>query len=232
MIDKRMRTVASIIFPAMLAIAALAALQQTARGAPPAEDDAAAKQKIFASQAWQQAMEGLNEWFTVQVIYPQREVPRLKNELVERVNKMSAPELRGYLADLQQKLKIMASPEAAKVRAYVGYNLSVASDAYAAQIRSRLPDVLNMNALQVQQALYAMQQEEASARASEAAFQTQRQEQVKMVQQWNQQTADAINAASAQMPSGGGYAPPVQPWQDVKPVYTPAPIYFGWGWPW
>ena len=133
-----------------LAIAALAARPQSARGAPPPTDDAAAKQKIFASPAWQQAMEGLNEWFTVQVIYPQREVPRLKNELVERVNKMSAPELRGYLADLEQKLKIMSSPEAAKVRAYTAYNLSVASDAYAAQIRSQLPDVLNMNALQVQ----------------------------------------------------------------------------------
>src|SRR6266566_4383065 len=85
------------------------------RGACAAEtDDSAAKQEIFASKAWQQAMAGLNEWLSVQVIYDQREVPQLKRDLVARLNKMSAPELRNYLADLQQKLAIMASPEAAE----------------------------------------------------------------------------------------------------------------------
>ena len=34
----------------------------------------------------------------------------VKRELVARLNKMTAPELRNYLADLQQKLAIMASP--------------------------------------------------------------------------------------------------------------------------
>jgi len=97
MIAARRSSHALLVFGALLAAATLVGRPLTARGAPPT-DDAAAKQKIFASPAWQQAMAELNEWFTVQVIYPQPEVPRLKNELVERINKMSAPELRGYLA--------------------------------------------------------------------------------------------------------------------------------------
>jgi hypothetical protein len=214
---------------------ALTAIDGSSRAARAAStDDDAAKQEIFASKAWQQAMAGLNEWLSVQVIYDQKEVPQLKRDLVARLNKMTAPELRNYLADLQQKLAIMASPEATEARSYIGYNLSVASDAYAAKIRRGLPDVLNMNALQVKQALYNLQQQQAATQANEAAFQQQRQTQLKLVQQWNQQTADASAAAAAQMNSwsGGGYSPAPPP-QNPMPTYNPAPIVTGYyGWPW
>ncbi len=221
----------SVIICLALAATAVGAHMQPARGADSYADEAAAKQKILESQAWQQAMEGLNAWLSVQVIYDQREVPQLKSELVARFDKMSAAELQNYLSDLQQKLAILASPEAIAARSYIGYNLSVASDAYAAKIRRGLPDVLNMNALQVKQALYNLQQQQAATKANQAAFDAQRQAQVKLVQQWTQQTADAQAAAAAQMnsaPSGGGYVPP----QNPMPTYNPAPIYTGWGWPW
>jgi hypothetical protein len=196
-------------------------------------DDDAAKQEIFASKAWQQAMAGLNEWLSAQVIYPQSEVPQLKRDVVEKCNKMTAPELRNYLADLQQKLALASSPDATELRSYIGYNLSVASDAYAAKIRRQLPDVLNMNALQVKQAIYNLQQQQAAVKSREAAFQDQRQTQLKLVQQWNQQTANASAAAAAQMNSwsGGGYAAPPPP-RNPMPTYNPAPIYWGFGWPW
>jgi hypothetical protein len=220
-------------------IAALIAISfsgspQFARAAESAADEAAAKQKIFESPAWQEAMAGLNAWFSVQVIYDQKEVPQLKRELVERFNKMSAAQLQNYLADLQEKLKILSSPEAVALRSDTAYNLSVASTAYAAKIRRSLPDVLNMNALQVKQALYNAEQQQAGVKARQAAFDQQRAAQVKLVQQWNQQTADAQAAAAAQMnsaPSGGGYAPPAIP-QNPMPTYNPAPIYWGWGFPW
>jgi hypothetical protein len=196
-------------------------------------DSEAAKQEIFASKAWQQAMAGLNEWLSAQVIYPQSEVPQLKRDVVEKCNKMTAPELRNYLADLQQKLALASSPDATELRSYIGYNLSVASDAYAAKIRRQLPDVLNMNALQVKQAIYNLQQQQAAVKSREAAFQDQRQTQLKLVQQWNQQTANASAAAAAQMNSwsGGGYAAPPPP-RNPMPTYNPAPIYWGFGWPW
>jgi hypothetical protein len=220
-----------VVLWAAVALASIDARSRSARAAD--TDDDAAKQEIFASKAWQQAMAGLNEWLSVQVIYDQKEVPQLKRDLVARLNKMTAPELRNYLADLQQKLAIMASPEATATRSYIGYNLSVASDAYAAKIRRGLPDVLNMNALQVKQALYNLEQQQAAVKSREAAFQEQRQTQLKLVQQWNQQTADASAAAAAQMNSwsGGGYSPAPPP-QNPMPTYNPAPIYYGYGWPW
>jgi hypothetical protein len=147
------------IISLLLAVAAIAGAVRLARAVDTAAEDKAAKQEIFASEAWQQAMAGLNTWFSVQVIYDQDEVPQLKRELVVRLDKMSASELRNYLSDLQQKLAIMSSPEAISIRSYIGYNLSVASDAFAAKIRGQLPDVLNMNALQVKQALYNLQQQ-------------------------------------------------------------------------
>jgi hypothetical protein len=219
----------------VLAIATIIAPHRAAL-ADDSSDSEAAKQEIFASKAWQQAMAGLNEWLSVQVIYPQSEVPQLKREVVEKCNKMTAPELRAYLADLQQKLSLVSTPEATEIRSYIGYNLSVASDAYAAKIRRQLPDVLNMNALQVKQAMYNLQQQQAAVKSREAAFQDQRKTQLKLVQQWNQQTADASAAAAAQMNSwsGGGYTSPAPP-RNPMPTYNPAPIYFGYGyggWPW
>ncbi len=213
-------------------MAALLATGRVALAADPTDDEAA-KQEVFASKAWQQAMAGLNEWLSVQVIYPQSEVPQLKRDVVDKCNKMTATELRNYLADLQQKLALVSSPEAISLRSYIGYNLSVASDAYAAKIRRQLPDVLNMNALQVRQAMYDLEQQQAGVKAREAAFQQQRQTQLKLVQQWNQQTADASAAAAAQAASlsGGGYASPPPP-RNPMPTYNPAPIYYGYGWPW
>jgi hypothetical protein len=223
--------------PIVWLVVASVAIGGTARSAHSADtaagDDEAAKQEIFASKAWQQAMAGLNEWFSVQVIYDQKEVPQLKREVVDKCNKMTAPELRNYLADLQQKLALVSSPETTELRSYIGYNLSVASDAYAAKIRRQLPDVLNMNALQVKQAIYNLQQQQAGVKAREQAFQQQRETQLKLVQQWNKQTADASAAAAAQMNSwsGGGYSPP-PPLRNPMPTYNPAPIITGYyAWP-
>ncbi len=225
------KTFWSVVWIALV-IAAIVALRREARAAD-TTDDEAAKQEIFASKAWQQAMAGLNEWLSVQVIYDQKEVPQLKREVVEKCDKMTASELRNYLADLQQKLQLVSSPEAISLRSYIGYNLSVASDAYAAKIRRQLPDVLDMNALQVRQAMYDLEQKQAGVKAREAAFQQQRQTQLKLVQQWNQQTADASAAAAAQAASlsAGGYSPAPPP-RNPMPTYNPAPIYYGWGWPW
>jgi len=194
------------------------------------ESPDAAKQKIFASEAWQQAMKGLNDWFSVQVIYPQSEVPKLKDEIVAECNDMTAAQLANWLSDLQQKLAIEKSPEAVEMRQYIGYNLSVASDAYAAKIRSTLPDVLNMTPAQVKQALYNLQQQRAATVANEAAFDQQRKTQLHLIQQMNQQTANAINSANRSM-SSFGPEPGFVPIQQVpKPVYNPQPIIFGYPW--
>jgi hypothetical protein len=113
-------------------------------------------------------------------------------------------------------------------------DLNVASNAYAAKLRKELPDLAIMTAGQVQQTLVDLQQQQAQTRASEAAFQTSREQELAAVQAWNKQTADANAAAEAAMSSaasnnsGGLYTPrPYQP-----PAYTPAPIIVGWPWLW
>ena len=41
-------------------------------------DDTAAKQEILGSPAWADPIGGLDEWFSVQIIYPKERVPQLK----------------------------------------------------------------------------------------------------------------------------------------------------------
>ena len=115
------------------------------------------------------------------------------------------------------------------LRAYVDQTMQVASDAYAARFRRQLPDVLTMNALQVKQALYDLQQQRASVDANEAAFEQQRKTELRLIRQANEQTAQAI-ASAPTIPVGGGYAPPIQ---NPMPRYNPAPIVTGWlPWAW
>src|SRR5208337_1626194 len=75
----------------------VAAAEPPARApAAPANDDMAAKKQILDSPAWQQAMYGFNQWLSVQVVYDKDQIPKLKAQLKDKVNKMSAGQLRAF----------------------------------------------------------------------------------------------------------------------------------------
>jgi hypothetical protein len=70
-----------------------AAPTDTVAPASAASDDTAAKKQILDSTAWRQAMLGFNEWLSVQVVYDKNEVPQVKAQLSDKINKMSAAQL-------------------------------------------------------------------------------------------------------------------------------------------
>jgi hypothetical protein len=170
-----------------------------------AGDDSAAKRQILESPAWQQAVQGFKEWLSVQVVYDKEEVPQLEKQFTDKVNKMSASQLQGFLADLQQKLKIMSSPQAMEARAWAEDFLTKYTPAAAEKFRRTLPDVANMNAAQLQQALYQVQQRQNAEAANQRAFDQIRNQEVAAARQRNLMSAEADAEANAQSPSFGDY---------------------------
>jgi hypothetical protein len=203
-----------------------------------ANDDAAAKKQILDSPAWREAMRGFNEWLSVQVTYDKEQAAQIKVRMKEKVNKMSAAQLRSFLEDMQKKLAILGSKEGIDARNWAEGYLTVLTTARAEAFRKQLPDVANMTAAQVQQALYDLQQRRDAQAASQKAFDQTRDQQVASIREMKRQTADAIAEADAQMSNSGGdpypgyyggvYAPVRYPGPIYSPVY---PRYFG-GWRW
>jgi len=169
-------------------------------------DESAAKKRILESPAWQQAVQGFHDWLSVQVVYDQEEIPQLEKQFRDKVDKMSASQLQGFLADLQQKLKIMNGQQAMEARAWAEDYLSKFTPAAAEKFRRTLPDVANMNAAQLQQALYGLQQRQQGDAAGQRAFDQVRDQQVAAIRQKNLLSAEADAEANAQMSSSlGGY---------------------------
>ena len=141
-------------------------------------DTMAAKKEILASPAWQLAMQGVNEWLSNQLVYDQDQAAQLMAQLSDKVDKMSAVQLQDFLQDLQLKLKIVRSPQAAEARAWAEDHLSKYTPAAAAKFRSTLPDVTKMSAAQLQQVLSQNLQRRNSEAASQQAFDQMRAKQV------------------------------------------------------
>ena len=163
-------------------------------------------------------------------IYDKSEIPQLRARMNELIGKLSARNWQIYLQDMQQKLALINSPAAYKAQANILYNMNVASDAYAAKLRTELPNLVTMTADQVKQTLVDLQQQENDTRADEAAFQQENAQEVAMIQAQNRQTAEANAAADAAglgNYGGGPYTP-----RNPMPQYNPAPIITGIAWPW
>ncbi|MFZ5829883.1 MAG: hypothetical protein ACOY3P_07335 [Planctomycetota bacterium] len=199
-----------------------------ARAADPsaaaADDDTAARQQILNGPAWQQAMEGLNEWFSVQVTYDKDQVAQLKSQMEEKVKGMSADQLQAFLEDLQAKLAILSSKEAIELRAWAEDYLTRLSRPLAERFRQQLPDVAKMTAAQCQQALEDLQQRRSAQAATVKAFDQLRDEKVAAIRQMNQRAAQANAAAEASASYSGGSGYPggaYAPIRQVRPVWRP-----------
>ena len=184
-------------------------------------------------------MVGFNEWLSAQVVYGKDQVPRLKAQLKEKVSKMTAGQLRGFLEDLREKLAILGSKQAIDDRAWAEDYLSHFTVAAGEKFRKTLPDVANMTAAQVKQAVVEMQQRREADAASQTAFDQQRDEQVAAMRERNLLTAEADAQAESPPASfggspysgtyGGGYAPVTYPERYYSPIF-PGGYWGGWRW--
>jgi hypothetical protein len=171
------------------------------------QDDIAKKAEILRSSRWRRAVFELGDWLDTQEIYPPKQVQKIKSDFNHRVAKMSSYELEYLLEDLEQKFKVMDSPEAKDARAWVGQYLSAMSDRKRDEVLKDIPDVVKMSAGELSQEIQKIETKRQSLQRQQAAFDQGRQELVQQAQASRQLTAQAAAAAAAQANSAPAYSP-------------------------
>ena len=170
-------------------------------------DDIAKKAEILRSPRWRRAVFELGDWLDSQQIYPPKQVQKIKSDFNHRVAKMSSYELEYLLEDLEQKFKVMDSPEARDARAWVGQYLSAMSDRKRDEVLKDIPNVVSMSAGELSQEIQKIETKRQSLQRQQAAFEQGRQQLVEQAQANRQLTAQAAAAAAAQANSAPAYSP-------------------------
>ena len=170
-------------------------------------DDIAKKAEILRSPRWRRAVFELGDWLATQEIYPPKQVQKIKNDFNQRVAKMSSYELEYLLEDLEQKFKVMDSPEAKDARAWVGQYLSAMSDRKRDEVLKDIPNVVSMSASELSQEIQKIETKRQALQRQQAAFEQGRQQLVEQAQASRQATAQAAAAAAAQANSAPAYSP-------------------------
>ena len=171
------------------------------------QDDIAKKAEILRSPRWRRAVFELGDWLDTQEIYPPKQVQKIKSDFNQRVAKMSSYELEYLLEDLEQKFKVMESPEAKDARAWVGQYLSAMSERKRDEVLKDIPNVVSMSAGELSQEIQKIETKRQSLQRQQAAFEQGRQQLVEQAQANRQLTAQAAAAAAAQASSAPTYSP-------------------------
>ncbi len=111
--------------------------------------DLARKADIMHGAQWQRAIAELGNWLTTQTIYTPAEVRRIKVRFNEQVAAMSSYEIEYLLDSVEQKMRLLDTPEARDAKAWLGEYLSAMSDARRARELRNVPNLLDMNAAQL-----------------------------------------------------------------------------------
>jgi hypothetical protein len=185
-------------------------------------EDLVRKAEIMNSPRWRRAIFELGEWLSAQEIYTPAQVREIKSDFNRKVAKMSSHDLEYLLDDLDEKFKIMETPEARDARSWVGQYLAMMSDQRRAEALKDVPDVVGMTAGQLQAEIQKIEQKRAALQRQQAAFEQGRDQLVQQAQMARQQTAQASAAAMSQAAasyspyrSGGGGAGGKPPFSDV-----------------
>jgi hypothetical protein len=207
--------------------------------APPAFTPAQqqAREAVLNSPAWQEEQRKFHAWLGVQTTYDAAQIAAMKQEFAARIAAMNADQLRTFLANMQQRLAVLLSPEVAQARNW-------ADEFYTRQgkldllKRYGLADPMSMPAGALEAALAKFAAERQEMPAAQAAFQQGLAAQASanaQRAQAEQQAAQAAAAASAAARAASGsssYAPTRVRNQGVAARYAPAyPIPYGIG-PW
>jgi hypothetical protein len=197
-----------------------------------AKADEAARQQILQSERWKNAVHGLQQWLSIQQLYTPEEVAVLRAQFKSRIDRMSPAQLEAQLAQLEEKLAVLSSPDAEDARRWLAQFLAVQRKYSDAQLRQMRPDIANMTAAQIRQELQKFQARRGQSQMFQSAAQQGRALQVQSahnVQDARRQAQQAARTQAAQSASTAAtFAPPSQPpRQQVVPVptYTVGP----WG---
>lgn len=209
----RAATVAVVL--ALLSTHASRAAAADAVGAA-GECDLARKADIMHGARWQQAIAELGGWLATQTIYPPAEVRRIKVRFNERVAAMSSYELEYLLDSIAEKMNLLNTPEARDAKAWLGEYLAAMSDARRARELRAVPNVLDMNAAELQQEIMRIDRQRGALQQRQQGVAARQNALVDRAAANRQSSADAaratterLRAAPAPAPTRqGGGAPP------------------------
>lgn len=187
----------------------------------------ARRELILKSELWRSTFAGLDQWLSMQTMYDQGQIEEIKKRVSGRVEKMSADELEDFRQNLDAKLQMLLSPEGRDILGWVAANLARAAPAYRKKMGIEYPDVANLTAAQLREQLDLLIQKRSDARASAAAYESNRQARIAGLQaeqkQAFQERQQALNRGA------GGIASPYNPGPQRKyPDVVSRPQY-GWG---
>jgi len=172
--------------------------------------DEKAKLEILSGERWAEATHWLNEWLSVQQIYPPAEVSQMRKDFDAKITKMSAAELRQLLLRMESKLQVLMSPDAADARRWLGNFLSAQARYSDEELAKMRPDVVNMTATQLETELSQFNARRASRLQAQEAFDQGRQSQVAADRQRRAQQASARQQAALQPRSFQSFYPQSQ----------------------
>lgn len=129
----------------------------------------AGRRMILESDRWKRAYNSFNEWLAVQQVYTPEQAAQIKGEMRGRIEKMSPDELKQFLKEMEDRLHVLSSPEAADARTWLQQFFAVARNPEQ-QLGRQRPDVLNMSADEIRQEIEWVQQTREQRQRSQAAF--------------------------------------------------------------
>ncbi|HEV3025407.1 MAG TPA: hypothetical protein VGX76_23210 [Pirellulales bacterium] len=173
-------------------------------------DDSAAtrREQFLEGDEWEETMRSWDAWLDTQKLYDSGQVKRMKQALKEQVERSSLEELDKLQDELHEKLAILEGPEAASAGRWLSETLAVASEKYAKQVRTRMPDVVNLSPDELQAAFDKFTERLAQTVQGEAEILQARRDRLKVVQADLRQQHDdierAMNSAGRNANAGGG----------------------------
>lgn len=189
---------ASAVGRAIVAVAAVSTLLLgRADGQPPKAPPAppVSSQSVVDSPEWMATRQAFQQWLSVQQIYSDAEMQKMVNDLRLRVANMSESERVAFMKDMQSRLAVLNSEQAQQARAWMGETMSRLTPAGQQKLRQQIPDVSNMSAAELQQALAANQKRIQARQRNSATSAQIRSQQNQLAMQMNQQRQQAFNDA-------------------------------------
>ncbi|WP_425396585.1 hypothetical protein [Aeoliella sp.] len=185
---------------------------ESATQASSAED--AARREVLESKEWVTMRNDFQKWLRIQKAYSADEVTAIVNQLNDRALRLSADELRELLSEMQDRLEVLLSPEAADARKWASQYLA---DPRASETRADRPDVMTMSADEIRSELQGIQRRQSAQQQSQADFDRIRAMQAEAAmgvhaarRQTQQQITDSRSRAAINAQARSPYAPRAQ----------------------
>jgi hypothetical protein len=209
-------------------VASLALIQADRCGAAALDTDPAGvgcdlvrKADIMHGAQWQRAVAELGGWLATQTVYTPAEVRRIKTRFNEQVAAMSSYELEYLLDSVDQKMRLLDTPQARDAKAWLGEYLSAMTDARRAQALRDVPNLLDMSAAQLWEQIQQIDRKRATLEQRQQDVVARQGVLADRATASRQATTDAARAAAARLRSAPAHSPYRQgggspPFHDVQ----------------